>query len=162
MSRVRKDVRIPAATNMCCVQLDHLPVAIRTGAIDVQLLDVHDWGGITNTLRALATCQTFQIGCGYHSGGEAGVSTALYCHMAAAMTVVPHALDSHYHHQTEDIITEPWQYVDGCFRLPDGPGLGVEIDEDQLEKLEHLNVDEGDLLFYGHEDRRHPRYMGMW
>jgi glucarate dehydratase len=163
MSRVRKDVRIPAATNTCSIQLDLLPVAIRMGAIDVQLLDVHDWGGITNTLKALATCQTFQIGCCYHSGGEAGISTALYCHMGAAMSVVPHALDSHYHHQTEDVITEPFVYRDGCFRVPDGPGLGVEIDRDQLERLKRLREKEGERVFYSDlGTRADPRYMGMY
>ena len=76
--------------------------------------------------------------------------------------MLPYAIDSHYHHQTEDVITEPWTYVDGCFRLPEGPGLGVEIDEEKLQKLERLNEGEGDLVFYGHDARREPRYMGIW
>lgn len=72
-------------------------------------------------------------------------------------------------HQTEDVITRPWEYGDGRLRLPEGPGLGVEIeglaveiDEERLAKLERLNECEDDLVFYGHEDRREPRSMGMW
>jgi glucarate dehydratase len=88
--------------------------------------------------------------------------TALQVQLGAALPVLPHAIDSHYHHQTEDVITEPRTYVDGCFRLPAGPGLGVEIDEEKLKKLERLNESGGDLVFYGHEDQRDSRYMGSW
>lgn len=163
MSRARRDVPIPFATNMCSVQLDQLPVAIRNGAIDVQLLDVHDWGGITNTMKAAATCQTFQIGTGFHSGGEAGVSTALYLQLSAALPTLPYAIDAHYHHQTADVLAEKLPIVDGCFTLPEGPGLGVELDPDRLAHLEKLNQEQGDLVFYGDIDiREEPRYMGMW
>ena len=162
MSRVARVLDIPLATNQCCVQLDQLPTAIRSGAIDVQLLDVHDWGGITATMKAAATCQVFQVGLGIHSGGEAGISTALQLQIAAALPVLPYAVDSHYHHQTADVITVPHQYADGCFALPPGPGLGVEIDEDQLARLVELNENEGDRVFYGHDDHEQPRFMGMW
>ncbi len=34
----------------------------------------------------------------------------------------------------DDIITRPFQYDDGCLLVPDGPGLGVEIDREKLKK----------------------------
>lgn len=162
MSRVANALDLPVSTNMCTLQPDQIPQTIRLGAIDIQLLDPADWGGITPTMKAAATYQTFQIGLGMHSGGEAGISTALQLQIAAALPVLPYAIDSHYHHQTEEVITRPHEYVDGCFHVPDGPGLGVEIDDDQLARLEELNEQQGDILFYGHEDRANPRYMGMW
>ena len=98
-----------------------------------------------------------------HSGGEAGISTALQLQLAAALPVLPYAIDSHYHHQTADVITKPFRYVDGCFELPEGPGLGVEIDEDELARAEERNEREGDLVFYGDAARRaEPPFMGMW
>lgn len=162
MSRVAHALDLPLATNMCTLDLDEIPQTIRLGAIDVMLLDPCDWGGVGAFQRAAAVFQVFQVGIGMHSGGEAGISTALQVQLAAALPVLPYAIDSHYHHQTEDVITEPWTYVDGCFRVPEGPGLGVEIDEEKLQKLERLNEGEGDLVFYGHEDRGEPRYMGIW
>ncbi len=162
MSRVAAALAVPLATNMCTLDLDEIPQTIRLGAIDVQLLDPCDWGGVTAFMKAAATYQVFQIGIGMHSGGEAGISTALQLQLAAALPVLPYAIDSHYHHQTDDVVTRPLEYVDGCFELPDGPGLGVEIDEDALARLEALNEREGDLSFIGHEDRVEPRFMGMW
>ena len=110
-----------------------------------------------------AAYQVFQIGVGMHSGGEAGISTALQLQLAAALPVLPYAIHSHYHHQTADVIAKPFRCVDGCFELPEGPGLGVEIDEDQLARLEELNEKQGDLVFYGDKARgREPPFMGMW
>ena len=162
MSRARRDVRIPFATNMCCVQLDQLPTAIRAGAIDIQLLDVHDWGGLTWTLKGAAVCEAFQLGVGLHSSGEAGISTALYLHLAAALPTLPHAIDSLYHHQSDDVITEPHRYLDGCFAVPEGPGLGVELDLEKLRHLESVNAAEGDTLSYTDFDRSNAlRMPGM-
>jgi glucarate dehydratase len=162
MSRVAAALDLPLATNMCTIQLDHVPQTIRLGAIDIALLDPCDWGGIAAFMKAAATFQVFQIGIGMHSGGEAGISTALQLQLAAALPVLPYAIDSHYHHQTDDVIAEPFAYVDGCFRVPDGPGLGVEIDQEALARLEALNEREGDLTFIGHEDGRNPRTAGIW
>ena len=164
MSRARRDVRIPFATNMCVTNFDQLPVGIRTGAIDVLLGDCQEWGGILATKKAAHTCQVFEIGFTLHSGGECGVSTAAYLQIAASLPVLPYALDSHYHHQTADVITRPHEYVNGCMQLPDGPGLGVELDEDRLAELEEVNRRDGDILIYAHdeEQQRNPPFAGQW
>jgi glucarate dehydratase len=164
MSRARRDVRIPFATNMCVTNMDQLPVGIRSGAMDVLLGDPQEWGGVTVTKKAAATCQAFQIGFNLHSGGECGVSTATYLQVAASLPVLPYALDSHYHHQTADVITRPHTYRDGCFHVPEGPGLGVELNLDRLAELEEANRRNGDILIYAHDDeqRRNPPFQGQW
>jgi L-alanine-DL-glutamate epimerase-like enolase superfamily enzyme len=35
----------------------------------------------------------------------------------------------------EDITTEPLRYADGALRVPTGPGIGVELDEDQVARF---------------------------
>ena len=35
---------------------------------------------------------------------------------------------------TDDIITEPFEYADGNLMVPEGPGLGIELDPDKVEK----------------------------
>lgn len=34
----------------------------------------------------------------------------------------------------DDIVTEPFGYEDGCVLIPDGPGLGIEVDMDKIKK----------------------------
>jgi muconate cycloisomerase len=38
---------------------------------------------------------------------------------------------------TEDCTAKPVRYEDSCLLVPDGPGLGVEVDEDQLERIRY-------------------------
>ena len=34
----------------------------------------------------------------------------------------------------DDVITEPFEYADGALKIPTGPGLGVELDPDKIER----------------------------
>ena len=34
----------------------------------------------------------------------------------------------------DDLITEPFKFVDGCVMVPQGPGLGINVDLDKIEK----------------------------
>ncbi|MDJ0749448.1 MAG: enolase C-terminal domain-like protein [Woeseiaceae bacterium] len=34
----------------------------------------------------------------------------------------------------DDLVAEPFRFEDGCVLVPEGPGLGIEVDEDKLEK----------------------------
>ncbi len=134
MSLLRRDVAVPLATNMMVIAFEQIAPAVRQRAIDIILADVHYWGGLWNNLRLAAVCETFQLGLGMHSDRELGVSTAAMLHLAAATPYMMYALDSHYHDQVDDIITRPHKYQDGCMNVPPGPGLGVELDEDKIDK----------------------------
>lgn len=162
MSRARADVRLTFATNMCCISLEQLPTAIRARAFDVQLLDVDDWGGLTAVMKAAATCEAFQLGTGIHSSGESGIGTALNLHIAASLTTLPHAMDSFYHLQAMDVITEPHSITDGSFQVPTGPGLGVALDEDRLKYLEEEHVRNAEQTKSGWNDVAAQRVPGMW
>ena len=54
-------------------------------------------------------------------------------HLACSIPNLTYPIDSHYHDQADDIITKPWVYRAGRFDLPEGPGLGVELDRDKLD-----------------------------
>ena len=144
MSLVRRDVPAPFATNMCVINFDQIPLAVRTRCIDIILSDVHYWGGFTGNQKLAAICETFQLGLGMHSDRELGISTAAQLHFCAATPYLTYAPDSHYHHQVDDIITKRFEYENGYFRVPNGPGLGVEIDNEKLEKYRRYYEDRGE------------------
>lgn len=144
MSLVRRDVPVPLATNMCVINFDQIPLGVRARCVDIILSDVHYWGGLTNNRKLAAVCETFQLGLGMHSDRELGISTAAQVHLAAATPSMVYASDSHYHHQVDDIITEPFQYDKGHLKVPSGPGLGVEIDRDKLDKYARYYKDKGE------------------
>jgi glucarate dehydratase len=144
MGLVRRDVPVPLATNMCVINFDQIPLGVRTRCIDIILSDVHYWGGLAANKRLAGVCETFQIGLGMHSDRELGVSTAAQVHLGAAIPYMSYACDSHYHHQADDIITRPFQYKAGCFEVPSGPGLGVELDREKLKKYSTLHEEQGE------------------
>jgi len=157
MSQVRKSVDIPFATNMCLVAFDQLAPGIRLRSIDVVLSDVHFWGGFRANQRMIAVCDAFQIGVGMHSDRELGLSTAAMLHLAAASPSMTYAIDSHYHDQVGDILTKPLVYKQGFMDVPNGPGLGVEVDWDMVEKYHRLYKAEGQVNeFY---DPRRPDWV---
>jgi len=145
MSRVRKEVSIPLSTNMCVIWFNQIMPAVRLGAIDIIEEDLHYWGGLHLSQRLVSVAETMQLGLAMHSDRELGVSTAAVLHFLAAQPYVIHPADSHYHHQTDDIITEPFVYKNGKMKVPQGPGLGVEIDPKKMEKYAAIYKQQGDV-----------------
>lgn len=138
MSLVRDRVGIPLATNMCCVSFEQIPLVVARRALDIILGDVHFWGGPTAVMQLAKICETFSLGLSLHSDRELGVSTAAMLHLAAALPTVSHSIDSHLPEQADDIITDPHHFTDGRLAVPQGPGLGVELDPEKLHRYAKL------------------------
>jgi glucarate dehydratase len=57
-------------------------------------------------------------------------------HLAAATPNLTYACDTHWPWKTEDVVAgEPFRFAGGALRVPDAPGLGVELDRDALARL---------------------------
>ncbi len=157
MARVRRDVHIPLSTNMCVIWFNQIVPAFRLGAIDMIEQDIHFWGGLQLNRKLIAVAETLQLGIATHSDRELGISTAAMLHFLASHPYVSHAADSHYHHQMDDVITEPFAYKNGKMKVPGGPGLGVEIDRKKLKEYADLYKQRGDVNeFY---DERRPGWI---
>jgi len=139
MRRVRNFVKIPTATNTVVINFEQLASCIRTEAVDVILLDTTFWGGLRQAYKAGQVIETFQWGASVHSSGELGIQLATMLHLGAALPNLGFAADAHYHHLTDDIIKGgKLKYENGKMKLPQGPGLGVELDYDKLKQYSEL------------------------
>ncbi len=135
MRRVRDKVRIPTATNTVVINFEQLASCIRNQAMDVILLDTTFWGGLRQAWKAGVICEKFQIGVAVHSSGELGIQLATMLHLGASTPNLSFAADAHYHHLTDDIIKGGLMpYKNGKIKVPEGPGLGVELDRDKLKQ----------------------------
>lgn len=133
MRRVRQFVRIPTATNTVVVNFEQLAANLRQEAVDVVLLDTTFWGGLRQAYKAGTVLETFQYGASVHSSGELGIQLASMLHLGAALPNLAFAADAHYHHLVDDIIVGgKMRYEGGAIAVPEGPGLGVELDRDKL------------------------------
>jgi glucarate dehydratase len=134
MARVRRDVRIPFATNMCVTTFDELLPAFQTGSVDIILSDLWYWGGIRPCMELERICSTMGLGIGMHSGTELSIGWAAMLQTSSAMSTLRLGIDYMNMHLIDDLAIEGrFMPVDGVVRPPDAPGLGITIDADKLD-----------------------------
>lgn len=136
MAAVARQTHLPLSTNMVVNDMADLPMAVEMRAVQVILCDHHYWGGLTGCKRLASVCESFHLGLSMHSNNHLGITLAAMVHLAATTPHLIYACDTHYPWQEEDIIVGgKLRFEDGCLMPPAGPGLGVELDRDQLAKL---------------------------
>ncbi|NBB23065.1 glucarate dehydratase [Runella sp. CRIBMP] len=156
-AEVRKQIRIPIATNMYPARFDDLAPAIKLNAIDIVLTDIHYWEGPKGVKDLVAVCNTFNLGVAMHSGAEFGIELAAMIHTASTIPTMTFAGDAHYHYLTDDIIEGGlMKYENGCIKVPTGPGLGVTLDEDKMKFYEKYYEEKGDYYARFHQDPYQP------
>ena len=139
MAWLHKQVPIPFATNMCVVNLTHVPDAFRMGSVDVVLGDPNKFGGITALKKLYAMCDTLGWGSSMHCGFELGIGEACKLQVIASTPSCTYAIDTFYNTLGDDIIKGgKMQFVNGKLKVPKGPGLGVELDEDKVAEFREL------------------------
>ena len=83
--------------------------------------------------------QAAGIACHVGSNLELGIGSAAMLHLACAMAAIDSAtypadiLGPHYHEA--DLLVRPLDLNPEGARVPEGPGLGVELDEAQLARF---------------------------
>lgn len=80
-------------------------------------------------------CNEFGLTWGSHSNNHFDISLAMFAHVAAAVPGEITAIDTHWIWQegTERLTKEPLLIRDGLIQIPNKPGLGIEIDMDQVK-----------------------------
>ncbi|MGW2698967.1 glucarate dehydratase family protein [Streptomyces sp. NPDC001340] len=135
MAEVSAGTEVPLATNMCVTTFGEIKEAFTKDAVQVVLSDHHYWGGLRNTQHLAAICDVFGVGVSMHSNTHLGISLAAMTQVASTVPGLHHACDSHYPWQSEDVLTERIAFTDGRVAVSDAPGLGVELDRDELARL---------------------------
>jgi len=105
------------------------------GAADLLNLKIAKTCGLHLGKKVEAVAEALGLPCIAGTELEPGISSVAKIHMAASMRI--HPIASEFTELTQvdgTILKQPLQVVDGCLAVPEGPGFGVEIDEDALEK----------------------------
>lgn len=139
MAQIRKSITTPLATNMCVTQFEEFHPAVSIGAIDIVLTDLWYWGGVRATIAVDRMCAAAGIDIGMHSSAEMGIGWAAMIHAASAMPNLRIAIDCMNLHLVDDILVGgKIEARNGVVSPPDGPGLGIEVDEDKLARYAEL------------------------
>ncbi|MEM2011597.1 MAG: enolase C-terminal domain-like protein [Nitrososphaerota archaeon] len=138
MARLRDFVKIPLATNTCVTRFEDLIAAHSLKAVDVILGDPHWWWGLRGYQQLGRVCGALGLTLGMHSPGELGIGLTAMVHAAASTPQLATAIDTHYMHLLDDVIKSRVEIINGRIKVPDDPGLGVEIDYNKIEKYQAL------------------------
>ncbi len=135
MARVQRAVSIPLMAHEGCFSLTDATALIELGAVGVLGVNTERPGGITQALRAIDYAARRGLGTILHNQ-PLGIASAAQVHLGAARaSVLGHAMELFGHVMLEDdLILEPLDYSSGFVCVPDGPGLGVELDVDALDR----------------------------
>jgi glucarate dehydratase len=129
---------IPLASNVAVTAFEHLVPAWRQDAVQVVLSDPHYWGGLRAVQRLGEICEQLGLGVSMHSNNHLGVSMMIMAHACCATPQMLFACDTHYpwqHERDEVLAGGRVKFVDGAIPVPSKPGLGVELDMDQVARL---------------------------
>lgn len=115
---------------------------LAAGAVDVAQPDLGSCGGISAGRHIAALAQSYGVQVNPHVWGSA-IAQAASLQLLAALPVAHHSLfaaepvleyDRSSHPFRRALITQPIEQVDGWVTIPDGPGLGVEVDREILDQ----------------------------
>jgi glucarate dehydratase len=139
MAELSALIDMPLATNLVVVEFDQIIEAVKKDAVQIVLSDHHYWRGATGAIHLGEICRAANLGVSMHSNSHLGISLAAMCHVAAATPNLTYDCDTHYPWSSKEIIKggRP-AFNDGALQVPDGPGLGVELDHEAVAELHEL------------------------
>ncbi len=138
MAEFRRATGLKTATNMIATDWREMGHAIQLQSVDIPLADPHFWT-MQGSVRVAQLCHEWGLTWGSHSNNHFDISLAMFTHVAAAAPGDITAIDTHWIWQDGQRLTQaPLQIVDGCVQVPQKPGLGVELDMDQVAKAHEL------------------------
>ncbi|KAA0924527.1 MULTISPECIES: enolase C-terminal domain-like protein [unclassified Rhodococcus (in: high G+C Gram-positive bacteria)] len=143
MTEFKRATGLQTATNMIATDWREMGHTIRSGAVDIPLADPHFWT-MAGSVRVAQLCDAWGLTWGSHSNNHFDVSLAMFTHVAAAAPGTITAIDTHWIWQDGQRVTKkPFTIEDGYLTVPDKPGLGVELDFEQIDAAHELYQKEG-------------------
>lgn len=109
---------------------------IKQRAVDIFNISITVAGGINGMLRLFALAESANIECLIGTTQELTVATVAQAHVGAVAPRLDYASDpvGPCLYQA-DVTRERARFEDGDLVVPDGPGLGVEVDMDKVEAI---------------------------
>lgn len=135
LARVQRAVSVPLMAHEGCFSLTDATALIELGAVRVLGVNTERPGGITLALRAIDYAARRGMGTILHNQ-PLGIASAAQIQIGAARAAsLGYAMELFGHVMLEDdLVVDPLAYADGHVQVPGGPGLGVTLDRDALDR----------------------------
>lgn len=139
MKSLRNRLRTPIAANEDTYVQGNLHHLLRENAIDAAVVDLVPTGGIRAVREVASMCRKAGVSVAHHSSFDLGIKTAAVLHTVSSTPAIDLPADTVYYAWKDTIISDPFEISDGSLSVPEGPGLGIEVDR---SKLDEYRIDE--------------------
>lgn len=136
MALIASKISIPIATGERIHSIHEFQMLLHRNAVQYVRPDVCMAGGLTHSKKIAALAEAQYVGVIPHNP-LGPVSTAACLQLAACIpnfSIQEYPLGEHEPPKSE-IVKTPLQVEDGFLLIPDGPGIGIELADDALERF---------------------------
>jgi muconate cycloisomerase len=138
LAELRRDTPTPLMADESVFSLTDAWQLTLHRAVDVLSVYPGKHGGIAATVEILAVAKAAGLRCTIGSNLELGIGTAAMLQVAAAFPEIdcetfPADTIGPFYHET-DLLRQPLDLGPPAARIPDGPGLGVELDDAAVDR----------------------------
>jgi len=134
MATVRKAVETPIlAHESCWTFYDTLNVVKRDAADAIQIDPRFDVGFMGSRIAA-GIAEAAGMPVAIHAWDELGVFMCAKIHLAASGPNFTLPNQTGYRNRADDVLKELLSFEEGSIRVPEGPGLGLELDHEKVRK----------------------------
>jgi L-alanine-DL-glutamate epimerase-like enolase superfamily enzyme len=133
-ARLRRHTKTPIGLNESVTTPEVVLQILQLRAADVILPDTYQCSGILGVKKVAALCEAAGVPCVFHCAHDLGLKTAAMLHVVASGPGFTLANDCTYYGLEDDVCTPKHRIERGYMTVPEGPGLGVTVDENKLAR----------------------------
>jgi L-alanine-DL-glutamate epimerase-like enolase superfamily enzyme len=148
MAAIRANTSASIVADESCWQPEDLLEVVERGAADAISIYIGKAGGLTSARRVAELAETVGLPCDVNGSLESGIGNAANVHFAVSCAAVSMAcvipvttpvgtreegVAGRYF--ADDVVVDPFPFVSGRLGIPPGPGLGITVDPEKLERF---------------------------
>jgi L-alanine-DL-glutamate epimerase-like enolase superfamily enzyme len=133
---LKRQTNVPLAVRRAIRRPADLLALLRCRAADCVVVDLEQVGGMTAARQCAAIAHAGKLPASLGSGPSLGLGTAAMLQLAAATPAFSRWNECAFHGAHDDLLVESLEITDGMMTVPQGPGLGVDVDRGKVEKYQ--------------------------
>ncbi|GBC68410.1 L-Ala-D/L-Glu epimerase [archaeon HR01] len=150
LKMVKQSVRTPIASGDSASTPHEILQLVMERSIDIfSHIDPDLQGGLLNSKKACAICEMAGLPVVAHTGVDLGLGVAAILHLVASTPNFLYPNQTLYMRLEDDVIKEPFVFERGAIKVPESPGLGVELDPRKVERYHNVFRERGAFPAYG-------------
>jgi len=138
LARLRERTAQPVGPNEDTYIARNLREMIERGALDVAVLDMTPAGGITAVRQLAGIAEDAGVPAVHHCAFDLGIRTAAIAHTVSSVPGFTLPADTVYYAWEDDVLEDRLTLENGRIEVPEGPGLGIDVDPDKLAEYRIL------------------------